>query len=273
MVKKNEHEIECQQIASDTEYGPHVYGTDMQSGVVVMEYLQPESCSVSKKQLLAYVDLVKKIHAGPAFPVTFGYFDQIDTNIKLLEAKKQNIVDLAKIKVIIDKIAYAVSCFPHRAACHRDLHPGNVIYSKGKYFAIDYTLAGQDDPYIDLAAFIFQFHGVCSGSQAVLLREYFGRQPTDKELAKLSLMRLAVLMYHGVSFPQNIPDEFLHVEVNQAVASKGYLPLLQEFGQGTFDLGNPLNQREFVRAMFAEVFKYYDSDQFNKGLKLLQETT
>lgn len=265
---RNEHEITCQQIASDNGYGPHVYFIDAQQGVIIMEYLAAEAFPVDKDRLLAYVDLVKKIHSGTSFPVAFNLFEYTKKCLKAVEVFQQDLIDVPKIMLILDTIKKAVAHFPHSAPCHRDLHPGNVIYARGQFFAIDYTSAGQDDPYIDLAAPLFHSF---PGKSDVLLTEYLGRQPTEKELAKLSLMKTLVLIFYGSIFIKNLPEAFIQKVSTQGITPRSYGEMGQLIARGAIDLGNPVNMLEFTLATFAEVIKHYNSDRFSKELTFLQE--
>lgn len=265
-----QNEITCQQIASDNGYGPYVYFTDRQRDVIVMEYLAAQAFPSDKDRLEAYIDLVKKIHLGTAFPVTYNLFEYTQDCLKTISTLGQNLIDVSKIALILTTIRQAVAHFPHSAPCHRDLHSGNVIYARGQLFAIDYTSAGQDDPYVDLAAPLF------SESNNALLTEYLGRQPTEKELAKLSLMKSFVKVFYRVVLVKYIPERLFQEIFAQGISPRSYYELRQQIAQGAFDLGNPENMMEFALAAVEDIINYYNSDQFNsdqfnKEVKLLQE--
>jgi tRNA A-37 threonylcarbamoyl transferase component Bud32 len=70
-LEERKREIGVLQIASQAEYGPHVYFADADQGVVIMEFLSPQAMPPelwqSEKLYVMLAKFLQKIHRGPKF--------------------------------------------------------------------------------------------------------------------------------------------------------------------------------------------------------------
>lgn len=214
----NTQEIECQQIASKQGYGPQVYATDIERGVIVMEYLPADTfIGGSELRLVKIVELLKKIHTGPMYPTTISIPNIIENNLQGVYKQDPCIVNSAELRLIVSNIHQAVSNMPLIVPCHRDVNPGNIIYARDQFFAIDYTGSTQDDAYIDLAEVALYFCSSVSAEKRLLVL-YLKRYPSDQELAKLAFMKALVRIAYGLFFlRQDQKDRGMEM-INEAVA-------------------------------------------------------
>jgi aminoglycoside phosphotransferase (APT) family kinase protein len=177
-------DLACQMIASEAGYGPHVFFASHEEGFSVIEYFQPEAFPSVESRLQAYVDLLKKMHHGPMVPR--GIDKSIDLDESIEDAIKINpqFIDLKVIKTVKDAVFKALPLNISPVPCHRDLHPGNLIYNQGRFVAIDYTWCGMDDPFSDLAT-IAIFNCQTPKEEELLLQLYHGHAPTLRDIAHL----------------------------------------------------------------------------------------
>ena len=190
-------DLDCQLIASDAGYGPKVHFFDKEEGITVMDYHFPEPLPEVQIRLKALVNLLKKIHTGPVIPKGLDRTDYID--LLLEENKNTKLFDIEVLRTIKNKVfsntRSKASCVP----CHRDLHHGNLLFTKGRFLAIDYTWGAMDDPYADLAN-VAVFNCETSQEEKVLLKLYLGRDPNTAEIARFSLMKLPAKLFYGLEF-------------------------------------------------------------------------
>lgn len=244
-------DLACQLVASDAGYGPKVYFSDAVEGITMMEYHFPETPPETEMRLAALVSLLKKIHTGPTVP--HGIDRAIYLDLLIDEVKESNFVDLQAIKTIKDTVFACTRPNALQVPCHRDLHHGNLLYTQGKYIAIDYTWGAMDDPYADLANIaIFNCNTV--EEEKLLLQLYLGRPASLKELARLSLMKLPAKMFYGLEF---LGIASSHLSTSQEKLPKSYM----DFGSDT-NASHPSNFLVYALSLLNEVIHYSYSEQY-----------
>ncbi|MDP1835742.1 MAG: phosphotransferase [Chlamydiales bacterium] len=254
-------DLACALIASDAGYGPKIYFVDEVSGITVMDYHFPESLPEVQIRLPILVDLLKKIHAGPMVPKGVDRAIYLDELIE--DLKETKLFDLEVIRTIKDTVFAATRVNAHCVACHRDLHQGNLLYSQGTIYAIDYTWGAMDDPYADLAN-VAVFHCQTAEEEGQLMQLYLGREPRLEEIARLSLMKLPAKIFYGL--------ELLGI----AVAGGADLSKSQLLSRNYMDLGrhglvipNPNDYLDYAASLLGEAVDYAQSEQYAKDLASL----
>lgn len=253
-------DLTCQLIASKAGYGPRVFFADEKEYVTIMQYLHPEPFPKTQIRLKAMVELLKKIHDGPPVPKGIDKFIDLDESLEEVARLNLQCFDINNIRAIKETILEATlpgtCCVP----CHRDLHPGNLIYTQNQFFAIDYTWCGMDDPYIDLAT-LAMFHCRHPEEEQLLLNLYLGRDPSSEEIARLSLMKLLSKIFYGLEFLKLVPESSLDSTV---AITKSYL----NFGMQNESLDSH-DFLEYAVSMLSEVIDYSRTEKFIRDLNLL----
>lgn len=244
-------DLACQLVASDAGYGPRVYYSNVETGITVMEYLPRKNLPDTEMRLKALVDLLKKIHGGPPMPVGIDRATYLDALIE--ENKNSKLCDLEPLRKIKDTVFEAMRG-REKVPCHRDLHPGNLLYTeKDLFVAIDYTWGTMDDPYVDLAN-LAVFNCQAEEEEKRLLELYLGRIPTPAERARLSLMKLPVKIFYGL--------EFLGI----AAKENAFLPSLaqdyRDFGRSMKAPLPPSQLLQYAACLLGEVIDYSRSRQY-----------
>ena len=256
-------DLACQLIASDAGYGPKVYFSDEVKGITIMEYHLPETLPEIQIRLQALVDLLKKIHAGPTVPK--GIDRQVYLDLLIEETKEMQFFDSEVIRAIKDKVFALTRPHASYVACHRDLHHGNLIYTKGSFFAIDYTWGAMDDPYTDLAN-IAIFNCATQEEDELLLQLYLGRAPTPTEIAKLSLMKLPIKLFYCLEFLAAGSASTTRNAITSEIDPRSY----RDFGRYPGVAPSPACYLYFA-ALLNEVVDYSNSEQYSKDLSLLKK--
>ena len=252
-------DLACQLVASDAGYGPKVYFRDAVEGITVMEYYFPEPLPEIQIRLATLVSLLKKIHTGPSVPK--GIDRSIYLDLLIEEIKESNFVDLQAIKTIKNTVFAHTRPHALHVPCHRDLHHGNLIYTQGKYVAIDYTWGAMDDPYADLAN-IAIFNCSTIEEEKLLLQLYLGRPPSFKEVARLSLMKLPAKIFYGLEFLGIASTSKTNLSMTQEKLPTSYM----DFGSDT-NASHPNNFLNYAVSLLSEVIHYSQSEQYVKDLE------
>lgn len=255
-------DLACQLIASDAGYGPLVFFTDEAACITVIEYIQPEVFPETKIRFQGLVQLLKKIHSGPAVPQGIDKASYIEESIDTVSKLNLPFLDINAIRAIKEAVYKATQQNTRSAACHRDLHPGNLIYNQGRFVAIDYTWGGMDDPFIDLATLAI-FNCTTFEEEQLLLQLYLGDAPSSEDIARLSLVKLAAKIFYGLEFLKLTPVSALNSTISEA--TKSYMNF---GGHGTPQ--NPSDFLEYAISLLSEVVEYSRTEQYSKDLILIQ---
>jgi thiamine kinase-like enzyme len=262
------NEIACLQIASDTGYGPRLYAIDPDQRYVIMEYITPHPISKedrSSKQLYqALGEVVSKIHHGPNFSEHQPIFTIIKHDIEHLK-NRPSLHNLAtRMEKSFSVVQKALAPVTTKAPCHNDLNPNNTLYTGSSFKIIDYELAGQDDPYFDLAT-VIQFNCLNPEDEKELLHGYLGRDMIAKEKARLYVMKQAVRIRFAASL------------ILYATSS-------DKADQGEIDVGTE-SYEEFATKSDPEKFDYHrlafhlfklastslESEEFRQAVKTIEQ--
>lgn len=268
IVDAHAKEVICAKIASDNGYGPKLHLFDAENNLMVMDYLPPEPpapCSQqSDERCRALVDFLKKMHYGPSFPKTGTVFDQIDMFLENVSKQNKFVTktELDKCFAISHTIQAALKNYHHTAPCHRDLHTNNVLFSQGKFYAIDYELAGQDDPFFDLAL-IAHFNKL---QDEQLLSFYLRRMPSTQEIAKIYLMKQLLLVYYTaiviILVPEDFPDSNIPFDTYQHMLPQN---------PAEIDLGNSIHKLGVASRAYHKALINFETDECQNALKIVSQ--
>lgn len=224
-------EIYSQEIASEQDYGPKLYGYDVDSGKIIMSFLQG-----SKEQLDPSVkasklaDLLRSIHSEPNFCDHIPIIEKV----KSVFAKVKDYFNDSEKQKFVSMIAELerVKQFK-KTATHRDLNPNNIIFSDGKFRVIDFEDSGQDDPFFDIATIIvFNFEN--TPYEQRFLKHYFGRNPFQEEIAHLHAMKKLILLVYGFDLILKIPPQ----TISKTSRSMDFYKILEGVKKGQLSLEN-----------------------------------
>lgn len=271
-LKEREWEISSLQIASKSDYGPHVYFADVDRGIIIMEFLPHQNISneLRRSDLLyeLLAKFLKKIHNGPKFEniQDRNVFDVINKIIQELKNKCDKAIPLSKIENIIKIIHQTLASHLEVAPCHNDLNLNNLIFLGNEFKAIDYEYASQENPYFDIAT-IAIFYCVKPAYENILLSTYLERQPSAKEMAKLYLMKQVAFIVYGLTILQMTPELYQYAELKVP----SYIEFLKEWSEEKINLENPETKLKFAKVMINNVIANSESQKFSDALNVLTQ--
>ncbi len=251
-------EVAVQTIASQNSWGPHLYASDIDEGWIIMEYIKPTPLTQADRMnddtYRALGKSLRKIHTGPDFPLVRDKVKEVEEKLDYVhkEGKIPQSISYEVLQNIIDSIIKNRSDII--APTHRDLNPGNIIFSGNRLYIIDFEDAAQDDPFYDLGTvglfFVTNFH-----HEKLFLNAYFNRLPTQQELMHYYQMKQIALLSSGLSFLKRIPQEVIK---NTVVSVEPFEKLLQEYNQGALDISTHANQLKVAVSMLQEAINQYE---------------
>jgi thiamine kinase-like enzyme len=237
-------EIQAQKIASDGGYGPHVYAYDDKK--IIMSFLEgsKETIDLATKAF-KMAELLKKIHNGPAFGERESLVHQGNRLLARVTRYPKG-VDKDTIISIVNKLV----AFPivNKLPIHGDLNPNNILLVNGEYKVIDFENAGQDDPLFDVATILI-YNFANTPYESEFLRYYFGHTPSQEEIARLNVMKQAVLLDAGLTLLSRIQPDI----IDQAGDPVAFDELLNAYNQGKLSIEDPHNVVKVAQSMLKMV--------------------
>jgi hypothetical protein len=201
----------CLRLAGEQGIAPHVQYANIEQGLSISAYIAhtpavPE-LRRSPDLVAQFGDLLRRLHAGPAFPEFLGAFQMIEGGLAQLATRGVVLPRLTQ-QVLAGYETVKLALQPHlvSAPCHNDLNPANVLYDGQRLWLVDWEGACMGDPMFDLAGLIHWFT-FDPRQEATLLQAYFQRIPTEPELAKLTLMKHVSWWFYAIVFLLSLPDE------------------------------------------------------------------
>jgi thiamine kinase-like enzyme len=250
-------EIQAALIASEEGYGPHIYFSDIKSGILIMDFLSQEKFLPEEHQTdntpVALAHLLEKIHRGPDFDTFKNIFKDLIKRVDQIEAAGHTNLPLAKIKNRINEIRQAVRPYATTAPCHNDLNPYNIIFRGNEFKAIDFESAEQADPYFDVAT-IANFYCLTPTCEQKLFKAYLEHTPSPNELMRLTLMKQLSFINFALGFlalssqQANLGNQYNNLQ------APDYADILKDFYHGNIDIENHEHRLKFAKAMINEAF-------------------
>lgn len=236
---RREKIIKAQRIASQQGYGPFVSYASPSDALILMDYLEQDSPNTQHTPE-TMASLLKTIHQGPQFQSSWTLWDRMEQNLKIIDSRQQQLFSIPKVRRVLKEMADQLSKGDKNVPCHRDLNPGNVIVSGGRYWAIDYDDAGNDSPLLDLAMAGF-LHAYTQDENEQLLRAYLGHSPTPQELKQFNLYRHVVIIFKITEMLVKLPENQWDTPLDK-IKIPPFEDLLSRIRSGTFSLDDPENQ-------------------------------
>ena len=265
----------CMQTAAAAGIAPPLYFADPAAGVAIMDFVPARSLfeyPTGREGLLRDLGaLVAELQDTPTFPsagdypmILNGLLDKLSRSGRfasgLLDPHKEGFKQLTK--------AYAWDR-ANAVSSHNDLNPGNILFDGKRLWFIDWEVAFQNDPLIDLGN-LSNYLAPTPELQDVLLHSWLGDEPDDVLRARLLLARQFVrlgyaCMILGISAGAmgNRPDNDLNA------------PSLDEFhsllAQGRVKLSAPESLYVYGKVYLNEFLTNLSTPEFEKALDVVQQ--
>ncbi|KQY55331.1 hypothetical protein ASD11_17465 [Aeromicrobium sp. Root495] len=197
-------------LLGDRGIGPAVLVSDVDAGMLVMEQVDGEpSRPASVEQAVSLAQVLRQLH---------GIEWDHDARLHVARRDAANDVTLSLVSQTprLGLYGEAVASFDRvRAAlrslqvpdalCHNDLNPGNVLFDDSRAWLIDFDHLGHGDPLFDVAT-VFLSLDITGPARTAFLEQYFGREASAEETARLQLLSCLVLLRYGISALSIVPE-------------------------------------------------------------------
>lgn len=245
---KRRKEIICQQNASDYGYGPHVYIADSEKAIIVMDFIKSQALTVTDREndsLYQELGLIlHKLHNTPAINEYRDIFDRIYHDLNIIADRGYSPQTIISLDRFLQSALKQESQYPQTAPCHNDLNPGNVLYSNGRFYIIDYQDAFQGNPYFDVGT-ICAYFCLNDKHKDIVLKSYLGRNPSADERTRLNRMRHVAYVFIALQNLRKLPAEML----NKQVQKVNLYEFAQKIFAGVIDMEKPENILTLAQSM------------------------
>lgn len=225
-------ELNAMEIAAAIGLAPAIVFADSCEGLLIMDFI--ETSGTLDLKLLAVG--MRKIHEGPPFAETImSVFDVIDYFMGRIGGA---LPTLTEAFALAKQLQSELTPLMIKKPCHQDLNPNNILFSEGRVYIIDWELAGQGDPFFDLATPIV-LYSLNEQAEKTFLDGYFLRELLPEEAFKLNKMKKFALIYYGlalISISQKNGEQLLsEVEIQslpciQELVKEGFPQCIQRLG-------------------------------------------
>jgi len=248
----------CMRIAGELGVGPRLVHVDEGSGFCIMHRVPGAPLrrdpGLAEGRLERVARALRALHDGPAFPgftplaETIAFFEGVSRQLSG-EGLPQEIV------AALERVAPLLAPFAAQAPCHRDLNPNNILETADRVFFVDWEMAGQGDPYVDLGQLgVFAFSA--PADREALLAAYLGRAPTTDERARAILARVVALAVYALAF-RNV-----QMQVGERLPAGTEAPKLAELFAALAALREKMSPGRLALALQREVRELVASPEF-----------
>lgn len=240
--ESKEREISVQTIASEQGWGPVLYASDVDEGWIIMEYIKPTSLTqedrIGDDLYISLAKRLRQIHTGPKFAIERDRLLEIQEKLDSLQQKDKipQLFDYETLKNIVESIKKNRSAIV--APTHRDLNPGNIIFSGHEPFIIDFEDAAQDDPFFDLGV-VGIFYVFSAEHEKLFLTAYFKHPFTQQEYMYYQNMKQLAYINYGLNLLQFAPYDVIK---NTSIIVEPFEKMLQDFNNGLINVADPHDQ-------------------------------
>lgn len=185
---------------------PELYFFDADTGSQLVEFVKLPTLHVEDFQKDAAVlqnaaQILKTLHSGGIkFLGAFAPVAGIEDYVKILEqkgfAERFEGWDSIYKNVIRVRDAYAKNP-PALAPCHNDTLSENFMFDGKTMMLIDWEYGGMGDPYYDVSGIITE-NLLDDNATEILLKAYFGGEPTEEQRARIQINKFIYCTYWSV---------------------------------------------------------------------------
>jgi aminoglycoside phosphotransferase (APT) family kinase protein len=200
----------CMAAAAAAGAAPQVHYHDPATGVAIMDFVSGRPLAEHPGGTVglarALGALISKVQATPPFPM-LGSFPEVIGSV-LAGLSKSSFFAAGQLDPHAEGLAriFALSWDTSSlVSCHNDPNPRNILFDGERVWLIDWEMAFRNDPLMDLAILTSELLEAPE-LEDVLLEAAFGRMPSRRLRARLSVIRLLTRLYYGCIVLDSLVD-------------------------------------------------------------------
>ena len=207
-----DRQFTCMKLASEAGLAPRVWYTSVEDRLSITDFVNEVPFS-AREALVRLPAILRRLHSVPPFPKGV---DHMDTTCMFLTHKTSaaedffrkfqaaNVLsggDMEQLLAWHARFAAAYQCRDaDMVSSHNDVFkPDNILFDGQRVWLVDWEAAFLNDRYVDLAV-IANLIVMDEADEPVYLREYFGEEPSEYQLARFFLMQQLAHMFYAVVF-------------------------------------------------------------------------
>jgi aminoglycoside phosphotransferase (APT) family kinase protein len=200
----------CMQIAAEAGVAPRVWYTDTENKISITDFVPAKTIAVSDARVRLPA-LLRSLHALPTFSrapfnttCTFLINPGPARDGFLQKFQAADLLPKAESDEFFARYRELTAVYPHddgeMVSCHNDMFkPDNILFDGGRLWLVDWEAAFLNDRYADLAVVASQVV-TNDEEELVYLREYFGAEPDEYQLARFHLMQNLAHLFYTMAF-------------------------------------------------------------------------
>ena len=205
-----EREITCMKLAAEAGLAPRVWYGSAEDGICITDFVE-EVPFPDGEALVRIPAALKALHAVAAFPEGVAQFNTTLTFLLGAPAdgfvkrfREAHILPEAECEKLLGWYGQVAAAYRRRDAdmvsSHNDLFkPDNMLFDGERLWLVDWEAAFLNDRYADLAV-VANLVVTNDEEESAFLREYFGRDASEYERARLYVMRQLSHMFYAMGF-------------------------------------------------------------------------
>lgn len=252
--------------------GVKLFFTDPQNHLLLLEYVQPNGTAayeMPEQALEEMASYLKKLYRLPLnkqnvllenglSSIEKINFSGLPTHLKKIVKQTFQKVDLAH--------KYIQSLKP--VLSHNDLHTGNLLFSNGRTFLIDWDDYSISNIYQEVASTVYLILLKPSYAED-LLSKVLGHEASDLEKAHLKLATSIMLFSRGFEILSAVPEKDQFTLTEQEFEG---LPSTEVIVKQFFEAPSPSVLRTLAWTLIKEVHTLTSDKQFSKALRMVKKS-
>jgi aminoglycoside phosphotransferase (APT) family kinase protein len=269
---RNPHQYACMRIAADAGIAPPIRYLDEGAGVLVLPFLdvQPLETFPGGPVALAAEGgaLLRRLHDTTPFPSHGDHMENLARLLAALPASGR--VAGGLLDEHTEGFARIRAAYPWDpssfVSAHNDPNQFNVLYDGERLWLIDWETASRNDPFLDIAT-MGTYLAPSPELRTVLLRAELGREPSEVDVARYTVMSLLVRLFAGSILLMIIQDPAGSVHTD--LTSMTPEAFAAAIGSGDLVAGQPVTTLAFAKMSLRGFLDGMASPEAQRALDVL----
>jgi hypothetical protein len=202
----------CMKAAAEAGLAPHVWYSSIEDRIFITDFVKEVPFPL-EDALIPLASALRTLHALPPFPAVANHLNTscmflmnkgpaLDGFLQSFQAA--NLLPQDQSEELLARYAQVVAVYPYHdpdmVSSHNDLFkPDNIMFDGKRVWLVDWDTAFLNDRYADLAV-VANLVAANDAQERVYLREYFGQEPDEYQLARFFLMQQVAHMFYAMGF-------------------------------------------------------------------------